>query len=78
MAGGGAALGEVLLVVFLGAEEIGSGFYFGDDGALEDVEFFEDSDGREARRLREQARRLAHVPQQRVHHSPRFKLIVDS
>lgn len=45
VAGGGAALGEILLMVFLGAIEIGSGFDFGDDGALEDVGFFESGDG---------------------------------
>src|SRR5215469_4265092 len=45
VAGGGAALGEVLLVVFLGAVEIGGGFDFGDDGTLEDVGFFESGDG---------------------------------
>lgn len=45
VAGGGAALGEVLLVVFFGAVEGGGGLHFGDDGTIEDAGFFERGDG---------------------------------
>lgn len=45
MAGGGAALGEVLLVVFLGAVKGAGGLEFGHDGAIENVRFFQRSDG---------------------------------
>ena len=45
MAGGGAALGEILLVIFLGAVKRPGGFQFGDDGAIENAGFFERGDG---------------------------------
>jgi hypothetical protein len=35
VAGGGAALGEVLLVILLGAVKWAGGFDFGDDGTIE-------------------------------------------
>src|SRR5690348_6256308 len=45
MTGGGAAFGEILLVVFFGTVEGACGLHFGNDGAIEDVRFFERGDG---------------------------------
>lgn len=45
VAGGDAALGEILLMVFLGAIKRTGGFHFCDDGALENVGIFEGGDG---------------------------------
>lgn len=45
MAGSGAALGKILLMVFLGAVKGAGGPQFGDNGAVENVGFFESGDG---------------------------------